>query len=130
MPSWSPSNDWILSNQDLVSPDGKTSRSLGDRKTPHYAFSSDGKLLYGLRSEKGRQLLFSVDVATGAEKIVGETAGDFPAGSNLSPSIRFSLAPDGKSFVYGSGKFTTNLWMLEGFGAKQGLLQRLGFGRP
>ena len=113
-----------------MSPDGKTTRSLGDRKTPHFAFSSDGKLLYGLRSEKARQLLFSVDVATGAEKIVGETAGDFPPGSNLSPSIRFSLAPDGKSFVYGSGKFTTNLWMLEGFGAKQGLLQRLGFRRP
>jgi eukaryotic-like serine/threonine-protein kinase len=130
VPSWSPANDWILSGQDLVSPDGKTTRSLGDRKTPHYAFSSDGKLLYGLRSEKARQLLFSVDVATGAEKIVGETAGDFPPRSNLSPSIRFSLAPDGKSFVYGSGQFTTNLWMLEGFGAKQGLLQRLGFGRP
>jgi serine/threonine protein kinase/Tol biopolymer transport system component len=129
VPSWSPANDWILSGQDLVSPDGKTSRSLGDRKTPHFAFSYDGKLLYGLRRDKDRQLLFSLDVATGAEKIIGETSTDFLPGSNLSPSIRLSLAPDGKSVVFGAGKFKTNLWMLEGFAKTPSLLQRLGFER-
>ncbi len=47
--------------------------------------------------------------------MIGTLADGFTPGSNLSPSIRFSLSPDGKSFVYGSGTFTTNLWMLEGF---------------
>jgi hypothetical protein len=39
--------------------------------------------------------------------------------------VVFSLAPDGKSFIYGSGTFTSNLWMLEGFAIEPGLFARL-----
>jgi len=69
----------------------------------------------------GTEDLFRIDIATGAETVVGNVGREFQPGSNLSPSIRFSLAPDGKSFVYGSGTFTNNLWMLEGFAVKHGL---------
>jgi Tol biopolymer transport system component len=129
VPSWSPSGDWILDTDTLITPDGSTSRSFADHRSPNYAFSQDGKLLYGLRRDKDRQVLFTVDVATGAEKVLGETTSDFVPGSNLSPSIRLSLAPDGKSFVYGSSRFKTNLWMLEGFATRPGFFQRLGLAR-
>ena len=115
VPAWSPAGDWIVHGSELVSPDGKTTKELADHRTPCYTFSQDGKLLYGLRLENDRQVLYSIEIATGAEKVIGTLADGFTPGSNLSPSLRFSLAPDGKSFVYGSGTFTTNLWMLEGF---------------
>jgi serine/threonine protein kinase len=115
VPAWSPAGDWIVHGSELVSPDGKTTKELADHRTPCYTFSQDGKLLYGLRLENDRQVLYSIEIATGAEKVIGTLADGFTPGSNLSPSMRFSLAPDGKSFVYGSGTFTTNLWMLEGF---------------
>ena len=115
VPAWSPAGDWIVHGSELVSPDGKTTKELGDHRTPCYVFSQDGKLLYGLRLENDRQVLYSIEIATGAEKVIGTLADGFTPGSNLSPSLRFSLSPDGKSFVYGSGTFATNLWMLEGF---------------
>ena len=115
VPAWSPTGDWIVHGSELVSPDGKTTKALGDPRTPCYVFSQDGRLLYGLRLENDRQVLYSIEIATGAEKVIGTLADGFTPGSNLSPSIRFSLSPDGKSFAYGSGTFTTNLWMLEGF---------------
>jgi Tol biopolymer transport system component len=68
VPAWSPAGDWILDGNELVSPDGKTVRSLGDRRTRDFAFSRDGRLLYGLRPDTDRQVLFSIDVATGAER--------------------------------------------------------------
>jgi Tol biopolymer transport system component len=114
LPVWSPAGDLILDGDDLLSPDGKTVRSLGDRRTPHYAFSRDGRQLYGLRPDNDRQLLFSIDVATGTERAIGSLSSDFTPASNLSPSIRLSLSPDGTHIVYGSSRYKRNLWMLEG----------------
>jgi len=66
-------------------------------------------------------------VATGAEKTIGNVGKDNHPRSNLNPGMRFSLAPDGKSMVYAVGNFKNNIWMLEGFAVKSGLLSRLGF---
>ena len=55
-----------------------------------------------------------MDVASGAEKTLGSVGREFRPASNLHPAIRFSLAPDGKSFVYAAGTFRSNLWMLTG----------------
>ena len=126
VPSWSPAGDWIAYGGMLASPDGKTARPLGGHGSPHYMFSADGKLVYGIRADGDRNLLFSVDENGGAEKTIGDLGADFRPGSSLMPGIRFSLAPDGKSFVYATGKFKRNLWLLEGFDAKTGLLARLG----
>ena len=90
------------------------------------ALSPDGKLVYGIRPGDSGETLFSLDVATGAEKIVGNMAKEYFPRSNLNPTTRFSLAPDGKSIAYSVGNFKDNLWLLEGFAAKSGWLARLG----
>jgi Tol biopolymer transport system component len=126
VPIWSPDGDWILIGESLYSPDGKTVRSLGEHRSLAYAFSADGKLLYGLRPGDNGETLFSLDVASGAEKIVGNVGKEYFPRSNLNPTARFSLAPDGKSIAYGVGNFKDNLWLLEGFAVKSGWLARLG----
>jgi serine/threonine protein kinase/Tol biopolymer transport system component len=126
VPSWSPTGEWTAYGDELISPDGKTTRPLGKHGSQHYMFSADGKLVYGIRPDGDRNLLFSVDIATGAEKVIGDLGVDFRPGTSLNPGIRFSLAPDGKSFVYATGKTKNNLWLLEGFAPKTGLLARLG----
>ena len=126
VPSWSPDGKWIVFGENLYSSDGQAVRPLGKHKSEGYAFSADGKVLYGIRREEDRELLFSVDAATGAEKPIGNAGRDFHPESNLNPAIRLSLAPDGKSIAYGVIKRKDNLWMLEGFAAKTGFWARLG----
>jgi hypothetical protein len=126
IPSWSPTGEWIALGDDLVSPDGAVTRSLGKHGSPYYMFSADGALVYGIRSEGDRTMLFSVDLDSGAEAIIGDLGRDFHPASGLMPGIRFSLAPDGKTFVYSVGKSERNLWLLEGFASNPGLLARLG----
>jgi len=100
LPVWSPTGDWILFRDELYSPNGQQTRSLGKHGTPTYTFSNDGKLLYGIRLDGDRNLLFSLDVASGAEKILGDLGREFAPASSFHPGIRFSMAPDGKSFLY------------------------------
>jgi Tol biopolymer transport system component len=126
VPVWSPGGDWIVLGETLYSADGKTVRSLGEHRSEGYVFSPDGKRLYGVRPDGEGQQLFSVDAQSGAEKVIGEVGKDNRPRSNLNPSTRFSLAPDGRSVAYSVAKFQDNLWMLEGFAARSGLLARLG----
>jgi eukaryotic-like serine/threonine-protein kinase len=128
LPDWSPTGEWIVCYNTLFSPEGKTQRALDARGSPHLTFSSDGKVLYGLRQQDGRQTLFTIDVATGAEHAIASTPGVEPI-SRLTPSIHFSLAPDGKSFVYSAGPNTNSLWILEGFRPPNTLAARLGWRR-
>jgi hypothetical protein len=125
LPSWSPAGDWIAYGKELISPDGKTTQALGDKGSQHYMFSADGKLVYGICKDGEHNILFSVDIATGVEKARGDLRKEFAPSTNLFPGIRFSLAPDGKSFVCGVVKSKSNHWMLEGFEPKSGLLARL-----
>ena len=124
---WSPAGDWILLGESLYSPDGKTVHPLGGHRSDAYVFAPDGKRVYGLRPNGDGEELFTVDIASGAEKVVGNVGQENRPSSNLNPAIRLSLAPDGKSVAYGIGKFKDNLWMLEGFAVKAGLWKRLGF---
>jgi Tol biopolymer transport system component len=129
VPSWSPTGEWIEYNErgeHLISADGKTSRDLGSFRADGCTFSRDGRLLYCLRFETDHEVLFSLDIASGAMKTIGQFSADFRPRANLSPAIRISLAPDGKSIVYGNLRSAVNnLWLMEGFAPKEGLLQRL-----
>jgi hypothetical protein len=115
VPIWSPAGDWILCGKTLYSPDGQKTKPLGDHGTPTYAFSQDGKLLYGIRREGDRELLFSLTIATGAEKILGDLGPDFHPALSFHPGQRFSLAPDGKTFLYTVASQHSNLWLFQGF---------------
>jgi hypothetical protein len=68
--------------------------------------------------------LFSINIASGKENILSNWGRDLRPASPLYPGIRFSLVPDGKSFVYAVAKSKSNLWMLEGFEPKTNLLSR------
>jgi eukaryotic-like serine/threonine-protein kinase len=112
-PSWSPDDKWLLCT-DLISTDGQTVRPLPKIQTRNYAFSGDGKLLYGLREEPDALTLFSIDIASGTQKNIGRLDPEFRPQSDLHPAIRLSLAPDGKSLVYAAAKYHSNLWTLSG----------------
>ncbi len=114
VPVWSPNGDWILCGNDLVSPDGASVRSLGNHGSATYAFSQDGKLLYGLRNAGNQELLFSLNIASGAEHVIGDVGPNNQPGGGLHPGWRFSLSPDGKMMTYGAGYDKSNLWLMEG----------------
>ena len=122
--SWSLAGDWITYRDEkgwnLISPDGKTSRFLGKINTSSLAFSSDGKLLYGVDTgtpevDRDRATLFSLDPVTLKQKVIKELGKDMRPASNFGPGVRFSLAPDGKSITYSTSKHRSDLWLLQGY---------------
>ena len=119
LPEWSPDGQWIAfedrSGWNVVSPDGKSLRSFGEPKTIQTTFSRDSKLLYGIRIEPDHCTLYSIDIATGQEKTIGEIGKDFTPRSYDNPGIRLSLSPDGKSILYPALRASSSLWMMEGF---------------
>jgi Tol biopolymer transport system component len=124
IPSWSPTGDWIAFGGELISPDGKTTRPLGEHGSRYYMFSVDGKMVYGIRADGDRSLLFAVEIASGAEQIIGDLGTDFLPAAGMNPGIRFSLAPDGRSFVYSTATHKSDLWLLEGFAERRGRFAR------
>jgi Tol biopolymer transport system component len=130
LPQWSPDGQWITffelpkgatgGSWNLISPDGKTVRSLaqansGEPNAAALTFSSDSQRLYGIRSEPDHNYLFSIDIATEQERVIGDIGKDFTPVSYLRPGIRLSLSPDGKSILFPSYRQSNSLWMLEGF---------------
>jgi Tol biopolymer transport system component len=118
VPLWSPSNDWILYSDDglkLISPEGKTTRDLSSKAAVAYGFSANGKTIYGIRQAAADRLeLFSIGVADGAEKTIGSLGREYLPLNQLTPALRLSLGPDGKSVTYSTTKVTSNLWLAEG----------------
>jgi Tol biopolymer transport system component len=124
LPDWSPTGNWITyrdsNGWSLISPDGKNLKALGKIETPYLAFSRDGKLLYGIKTgENGGNLstatLFSIDPVTLKQKVIKELEGDLAPRSFILGNIRFSLAPDGKSFIYPTSSVRGDIWMLTGY---------------
>jgi eukaryotic-like serine/threonine-protein kinase len=122
---WSRAGDWITYRDDnggwnLISPDGKTSKFLGKIHTEALAFSREGKLLYGIQTgeteaDRDRVVLFSLDPVTLKQKVIKELGKDLRPDANSDQDTRFSLAPDGKSFVYTTVKDHSDIWMLQGY---------------
>jgi len=120
LPTWSPDGEWISytdekGNWNIISPDGKNQRSVGEPKTIQMTFSQDSKLLYGIRVETDRCILYSIDIATKQEKTFGEFSADFAPASPTNPGIQLSVAPDGKSILFPARRTSSSLWMLEGY---------------
>jgi len=60
-------------------------------------------------------VLFSLDPATRKQKVIKDLGKSFVPLSPFNPGLRFSMAPDGKSFVYPTNTQRTDLWMLKGY---------------
>jgi Tol biopolymer transport system component/predicted Ser/Thr protein kinase len=129
---WSPTGDWILyptltesGGLALISPDGHTSRNLTSRRFTNYGFSKDGSQVLGIyrnTSPEGAEWqMYSVDVKSGAEKLLG--ALDLPPATE--GMAGFSLHPDGKSFLISIAKWPYDIWMLEGFDQNRSWVDRL-----
>jgi Tol biopolymer transport system component len=121
LPEWSPDGQWIkfMDSGDagwtLASPDGKTLRSYGEPNTTQMTFSPDSKRLYGIRVEPDRCVLYSLDIATKEQKVIGDISKDFTPASYSNPGVRLSLSPDGKSLLFPAVRRSSSLWMMEGF---------------
>jgi Tol biopolymer transport system component len=122
-PSWSPAGDRIAYRDTggyfFMDPDGGHKRLFlklaGNEYVPNLAFSKDGKTLYGIHTALGKIELISVDPESGAMKMIRELPPTEAALSNLSPTIRFSLAPDGQSMAYATGQYHSTLWLFQGW---------------
>ncbi len=119
LPQWSPLGDWILypaaGGLDLISPDGKSKRTLTKRQLLAFNFSRDGSQVYGIfhntTGEGAEWQLYAVNVKTAAEKLL--TPVDLPPATGLLAG--FSIHPDGKRALTSIAKVSDQIWMLEGF---------------
>jgi len=129
LPDWSPNGEWITYKDEdgtigLISPDGKSQKSLGKLKTAYLVFSKDGKALYGISEDQDHTTLFRLDLASLKIRSIKELGPEWKPDDDLFPGIRFSLAPDGKSFVYAVSQRRDDLWMLTGY-RQPGLWNRI-----
>jgi len=117
--AWSPAADWILyragNSLDLISPDGKTKRTLSSRPFMVYNFSKrDGKV-YGIfhnTTGTGTEWqLYEVNVTTKAEKLLAPV--DLPPSTGSLSAL--SIHPDGKRALTSIAEWPFQIWMLEGF---------------
>ena len=139
IPSWSPGGNWITYHDEqgwnLISPDGKTTKSIGKIESPYLEFSKDGKQLYGIETDDDdpkRATLFSLAPATHREKEIRDIGADLGLPTPF-PNLRFSLAPDGKSIACTGVRARYDLWMLTGYrqpGLWNQIKDAFHFGKP
>jgi Tol biopolymer transport system component len=116
---WSPLGDWIAYSAaggiDLISPDGKSKRSLTSRKLSVYGFSNHGDRVFGVihhTAGSGDQWqLWETNLNSGVERLLGPIV--FPA--SIDGLAGFSLQPDGNRFLTSTGRFRSHTLLLEGF---------------
>lgn len=116
---WSPAGNEILYPAEdglwMVSVDGGAPRRFSSHRMKPFHFSKDGRHVFGIfhnvAGSGGEWQLYSVDVSTGAEKMIG--AVDLPAA--VQSIAGFSIHPDGKRALMSISKQPFDIWMLEGF---------------
>jgi Tol biopolymer transport system component len=124
-PRWSPQGNWIAYGTadefGLLSPDGHTSRVLSKETWLSSEWSRDGTVIYGIRYVEGEMVLFSMDMRSRLERKLGALGGAARRTSIGRPT--FSLAPDGKTLLFSLYKRRGDIWLLEDFQQRLGLLQ-------
>ena len=116
---WSPSGSGImyasLEGMSMVSPEGGAPRKVASRQLLPFHFSKDGRQVFGifhnLAGSGAEWQLYSIDVATGAEKLIGPV--DLPG--SVQSMAGFSIHPAGKRALISVAKWPFDIWMLEGF---------------
>jgi Tol biopolymer transport system component len=120
LPEWSPKGDWIAVKTGaggtiLVTPDGSQSRVLRPVSYQAIAWARDSASLFGLIQQDGRLRLYSMDIATGKERLLNTFGPELALDAMYSSGIRVSLSPDGKGLLAGRRSLSADLWMVENF---------------
>ena len=127
--TWSPDGRWIACSVDggveLLSPDGKQTRRVGNRSS-WVTWSSDSRQLYALSQGDGAKwLLDSIDVASGTERTISDLGSQYLFASANGSSFVLSLSNDHTSLAASVINYQTDIWMLEGFAQPRGWLGHL-----
>jgi eukaryotic-like serine/threonine-protein kinase len=125
----SPDGQWIAcpdrGHTSLISPDGKTSRTVGSRSAM-VTWSRDSKTLYTLgQDDKQKWLLTSIPVSSGTEKTIAEMGPENSFWADFNNSSMISLSPDEKSIAATNTQSKSDVWLLEGFPQPGSWLRRL-----
>jgi Tol biopolymer transport system component len=112
--AWAPGGRWLAFVKDgamqLVSPDGKVQRHVGDSQPAAFGFSHDGSHVYVIcRGPRRAWEFVSIDVETGQERKIGDLR--LPSSAIVTG---FSLHPNGKSFITSAGIPKFDIWLLDG----------------
>ena len=137
IPAWSPDGAWIayrdINAVRLVSPDGARRRLLspsnlsrdrnGESWSSALVWSRDSRTIYSIRRTEDRTLqMVAFDWMTGGARVISTLGADFVFATPTDPGLRFTLAPDGKSFLGTIVRTRTDLWILEDFVPRGGVL--------
>jgi len=126
---WSPDGQWIACSVDggveLLSPDGKQTRRVGNRSS-WVTWSADSRQLYALSQGDGAKwLLDSIDIASGTERTISDLGSQYLFASTNASSFVLSLSNDHTSLAASVINYQTDIWMLEGFAQPRGWLGHL-----
>ncbi len=126
-PAWSPNGDWIAypsrEGVNLVNPDEKEKRLLAKVLSDALLWSRDGAMLYTItgRDDPGGVRLVGLDLKTGSAKSIRTFGDEFYFGTPVD-NQRLTLAPEGRSFSATVFHVRTDIWLLEGFNERKGLV--------
>jgi len=127
-PRWSPSGEWIACETSegllLLSPDGKSARTLSEESWLVYGWAPDSSKLYGIRASNDLRVLVlaAVDVGTGKEQVIAANLGPVPLESH--PVRGFSLI-SAKSIATSIVRVRSDVWILDGFAPRTGFFDRV-----
>ena len=100
----------------LISPDGARHRLVGKgRFYSGLMWSADSRTIYATSSADGAAALVAIDVQTDGQKVIGTYGEDVSFSVPVSPGLRLTPAPDGKSFLTTIVRTRSDLWILENF---------------
>jgi Tol biopolymer transport system component len=126
---WSPDGNWIACSVDggveLLSPDGKQTRKVGNRNA-WITWAGDSRQLYALVHGEGTNwLLDSIDVASGAEHTISNLGSQYVFATTNGRSFALSLSNDHTTLAASVLNYQSDIWMLEGFAQPRGWLGHL-----
>jgi eukaryotic-like serine/threonine-protein kinase len=118
---WSPTGEWLCYTDGqafhLVSPDGSRQLKLLDSAATSFAFTPDGKRILFILRAGLKWSLWSADLSGGHSRM--ERSIDISSAAVLRG---FALHPDGKRFATSAEVSREDIWILEGFKPRGGLL--------
>jgi Tol biopolymer transport system component len=131
-PAWSPNGQWIAyaagTGVHLISPDGERTRLLTPIEHTGLVWSRDSGTLYtSRRMQDGTTQIQGINTATRTVRTINTLPDGFELNVPISPGRRFTLAPDGKSFMASNVHFSSDIWILQNFMPKRALFHGLGW---